>query len=130
MLSSWDVLFAFGTSYDCPKYIYHKNYNDLLQIRVEILKHPRDWIEKLIMSFYEIYKSVPRSGTGIFLRELSGEEAAEYVEKVYKAILQKNLHIEELYGQTLKNPYYDKKGNPSFRPDPELGLRNLEFLKN
>jgi hypothetical protein len=127
---AWDVLFAFGDSYDCPKYIYHKNYGDLLQIRVEILKHPREWIEKLITSFYEVYKEVPRSGTGIFLRELSGDEAAEFVGKVYNAITQRNLHIEELYLQTLKNPLCDKKGKYFYRPDPELGLRNLEFLKN
>jgi hypothetical protein len=126
----WSHVFSFGSSYDCPKYIYPTNCRDLLQIRIEILKHPREWIEKLITTFYEIYKAIPRSGTGIFLRELSGEEALEYVGKVFKAITQKNLHIEELYLQTLSNILSDKKGNRLYSPTPELGLRNLEFIKN
>jgi type IV secretory pathway VirB4 component len=40
------------------------------------------------------------------------------------------LHIEELYLQTLKNPLCDKRGNRLYSPSPELGLRNLEFIKN
>ncbi len=125
----WDHIFAFGKSFDCPKYIYRKTYGDWFQTRIEILRNPREWIEKLITNFYELYKAIPRSGTGIFLRELSGEEAVEYVGRVYKAITQRNLGIEELYLRAIGNYFYDKKGN-RLAPDPELGLRNLEFIKN
>ncbi len=127
--TAWSSFFQFGNSYDCPKYIYNKNYGDLLPIRVNILKHPGEWTEKLIMSFYEVYKAIPRSGTGIFLRELSGEEAVEYVGKVLKAISQRNLHIAELAMRASTNILYDKRGN-YLSPSPELGLRNLEFIKN
>jgi hypothetical protein len=124
----WSNFFAFSSDYCTPKYISQRNHR-LLQVRVEILQHPREWIEKLIMSFYEVYKAIPRSGTGIFLRELSGEEAVEYVGQVYKAISQGKLHIQELYQRAVGNFMYDKRGN-RLAPAPELGLRNLEFIKN
>jgi hypothetical protein len=125
----WSHFFYFSKSYDCPKSIYHKNYGDLLPIRVNILQHPREWIQKLILSFYEVYQAVPRIGSGIFLRELSGEEAAEYVGKVFTTIMQKELHLGELYAKAVMNLMYDKKGN-RLSPAPELGVQNLEFIKN
>ena len=122
----WDHLFAFGDHYGCPKYI-SQRLHWWVEERVEILKHPKEWIESLLTTFYAVYQARPhRSEKGVFLREFSGEECVTYVGKVYEAISEKGLH---LHGLPQRNYLLDKKGK-YLAPDSELRLRNLEFLKN
>ena len=113
----WNSLFAFSRDYDYPKYISRRD-RGLLDIRVGILQHPREWIEKLILSFYELWKAIPRSGKGIFIRDLSDEEGMEYAWKVYQAVASKDLHVEALHEQAAW-----------FYPRLEIGRGNLDVLK-
>lgn len=124
----WDHLFSFGDSYSCPKHI-SQRLHWWVEQRVEILRHPKEWIEALITTFYEVYQARPYANKeGFFLREFSGDECVKYVVKVYEAISKKGLHLHGLVPKVTGNHLFDKKGK-YLKPDAELGLQNLDFIK-